>query len=71
MAHRGDYTDVINAIRSATKVIEQIGISNFKLSEIGCVHFCSQCGAELRTFYGSNGGALRDDAYVNEMRQST
>jgi hypothetical protein len=71
MAHRRDYSDVLSATKAASEVIKAIGISNFKLAEHHCVHFCSHCGAKLSEFYGSEGGYLRDDNYVKEMTGNT
>ena len=68
MTHRQDYSDVIGAIKAATATLKEIGISNFKLDEHHCVHFCAFCGTKLIDFYGSEGGALRDDEYVMRMR---
>jgi hypothetical protein len=71
MAHRHDYSDVIGAIKAASATIKEIGISNFKLEEHHCVHYCAFCGAKLIDFYGPEGGALRDDEYVKQMKGNT
>ncbi len=71
MAHRKDYSDVLGATKAASAALEEIGISNFKLSSSHCVHYCSHCGAKLVEHYGSEGGLLRDDEYVIQMREDT
>ena len=71
MAHRRDYTEILQACKAAATAIEEIGISNFKLTSSHCVHFCSHCGANLKEFYGKEGGALRDDEYVRQIIEGT
>ena len=71
MAHRKDYSDVVEATRAATSAFEAAGIANLKLAAHGIVHYCSQCGAKFAEFYGTNGGAMRDDAYVAQMQSPT
>ncbi|WP_145280409.1 hypothetical protein [Pirellulimonas nuda] len=48
--------------------IKAEGISNFKLAGHWCTRFCDFCGAELKKHYGEDGGLLRDDEYVRELR---
>jgi len=71
MAHRKNWDDVLGATRTATAAIKAEGISNFKLQEFGCVHYCSTCGVNLRDHYGNDGGALRDEEYIRTMRDET
>lgn len=70
MAHRREYSDVLGATRAASAILKENGISNIKLAEHHSVHFCSHCGAKLSEYYGPDGGALRDDQYVRQMRES-
>ena len=67
MCHRKDYSDVTAACSAASEAIAAEGITNFKLLEYGVIHYCQQCGANLRKHYGENGGLLRDDEYVGAL----
>jgi hypothetical protein len=71
MAHRTYYSDVVVAARAAASALDAAGISNVKLAAHGIAHYCSQCGVKLVDFYGPDGGALRDDHYVAQMRSPT
>ena len=68
MCHRRDYSDVLGAVRRALRALEAVGVSNFKLSLHGIVHHCRHCGAHLRAHYGEDGGLLRDDEFVLDLR---
>lgn len=71
MAHRKDRSAVLSANRAAAEILKREGISNLKLQIYGIAHFCVQCGVNFRKFYGEDGGALRDDDYVHELRHGT
>ena len=67
-AHRKDYSDVLRANKTIAAAYDAAGISNIKLQTHHVTFYCQYCGTKLIEFYGTDGGALRDDAYVEEMR---
>jgi hypothetical protein len=70
MCHRADYKDVVAAVRRAKDALEADGISNFKLSSLRVIHYCSNCGVRLQAHYGDDGGLLRDDRFIRELQES-
>ena len=67
MAHRSDYDRLIPTLRAADQALEGLGLSNYKLLEYSGVSYCQTCGADLRRYYGIDGGLLRDDGFVAEL----
>ena len=49
-------------------LMKEAGASNFKVCSHHIVKFCSFCGADLAEFYGANGGALRDDEFLRQLK---
>ena len=67
MAHRHDYEDLLGTLKKAERAMADLDLSNFKLLQYGEVLYCAQCGANLRRFYGRDGGVLRDDDFVARL----
>jgi hypothetical protein len=66
--HRADRQRPVATNAAAQAALSATGVSNVKLFSYTGVAYCSSCGANLRRHYGHDGGLLRDDAYVAELR---
>lgn len=67
MAHRADYEALLPTLNAVERAVGAFGVSNYKLLTHRFVHFCAHCGANLRRFYGPEGGALRDDTFASQL----
>lgn len=67
MCHRKDNSSILSAGKAIANAIAAEGVTNVKVMEHGVVHYCQQCGVNLREHYGDDGGLLRDDEYVAEL----
>src|ERR1043165_743927 len=65
-AHRKDYSDTLIANKALSAACNAAGISNVKLNMQHVTYYCSHCGTKYIDFYSADGGALRDDRYVEE-----
>ena len=71
LAHNRARDGLLEILRKAEQALADQGLTNFQLYEYGQVRFCAHCGANLRRFYGSDAGALRDDAFAQDLGSRT
>lgn len=67
--HRADWQDVIGICNKVSSLMKEAGVANFKLSTHHIVKFCATCGVDLSALYGKDGGALRDDEFLSQLKQ--
>ncbi len=67
MSHRKDYSKILESNKIIQEAIQSQNISNIKFHSHGAAYYCHFCGCKLIEFYGSNGGALLDQAYFDEL----
>jgi hypothetical protein len=67
--HRADWQDLVGTCNKLGKLMTEAGASNFKLCSHHIVKFCAFCGADLAEFYGADGGALRDDDFLRQLKE--
>ncbi len=67
--HRADREDLLGTNYKLGELMSEAGASNFKLCAHHIVKFCAFCGANLAEFYGADGGALRDDSFLMQLKK--
>jgi len=65
--NRADRARPVRANAAVAAALTAACVSNMKVFMFSGVRYCSSCGANLRSYYGRDGGLLRDDAYVAEL----
>ncbi|MBK1884923.1 hypothetical protein JIN85_21110 [Luteolibacter pohnpeiensis] len=66
--HKADWKDLTVTCYKLGDLMREAGASNFKLCAHHIVKYCSFCGVDLAEFYGLDGGALRDDEFLKQLK---
>ena len=67
--HKADWKDLTGTCYKLGDLMREAGASNFKLCSHHIVWYCAFCGANLPEFYGVDGGALRDDEFLKQLKR--